>query len=623
MVARPAGTKISIRTRIILSVAGTLVLAQLISLLLIRGIVNENIVNQKIVTADILTTSILHDLKYAENAGSGESHQQIIEKYMTYYRIIHHMAIYDAAMKRVASSDPNPENETTNDREILEAVQRAKPSLYVYRQDRRNLGIRSVSPILKGSQIVGAIAVDLSVQDVQETLAAIDRRIEIIMGLKIVLVSLVLFLLLRGTILQRLQRLTRVTQEIAAGNYDIGVGDRQRDEIGALSQAFDRMTADLRTSKREIENHNQHLEERVRSATAELQKAYEELQSAQGHLVLSEKMASLGALIAGIAHEINTPVGAILNVSRSLEKRVQALPADLPALISDPAVPIESLMNFLPELVASACASQEGTSFKTVRSVEALLREHDVSGERDKASTLCRLNFTDPDRIVRFMDCVRHDACFSFAESCASIAQAARISGTSSQKISEIVRALKYYAYSDKDRVEKIQLNESIQTALVLLRSHLKHAVHMVIELDPYLPPISCTSEIHQIWTNLLTNASDAIVERGPGEPGEIVIRTFTRGECAVVAIQDNGVGIPPDKIDNVFDPFVTTKDIGKGTGLGLSIVTGIVKKHQGTVSVKSRPGCTVFEVVIPFAANPIADPEPDADRMAMAARAA
>jgi signal transduction histidine kinase len=174
------------------------------------------------------------------------------------------------------------------------------------------------------------------------------------------------------------------------------------------------------------------------------------------------------------------------------------------------------------------------------------------------------------------------------------------ISQTSSQKIAEIVRALKYYAYSDNAKVDLVQINDSIGTALVLLRSQLKHSVVTSTEYDSDLPLIPCTSDIHQVWTNLLTNACDAIAERPEAGHGRIAIRTRRDGAFVVASVTDNGGGIPTEALDRIFDPFFTTKDIGKGTGLGLSIVSGIVKRHGGTIRVDSERGRTTFEVSLP-----------------------
>jgi signal transduction histidine kinase len=175
------------------------------------------------------------------------------------------------------------------------------------------------------------------------------------------------------------------------------------------------------------------------------------------------------------------------------------------------------------------------------------------------------------------------------------------ISQAGSQKIAEIVRALKYYAYSDNARVDQLQINESIGTALVLLRNQLKHSIVATTDYATDLPAIPCTSDIHQVWTNLLVNACDAIAERGEGHEGRIEIRTRREGDFVVADITDNGVGIPASAMDRIFDPFYTTKDIGKGTGLGLSIVSGIVKSHGGSIRVDSQPGRTRFEILLPI----------------------
>src|SRR5262249_52887635 len=148
-------------------------------------------------------------------------------------------------------------------------------------------------------------------------------------------------------------------------------------------------------------------------------------------------------------------------------------------------------------------------SYKVQQAVERLLHELGVPDGRRRATTLCKWGLTDPEAIRRHVGCFRSAAFFSLAETCADVAQAAMIAEASSQKIAEIVKALKYYAYSDKDRVDVIQINESVSTALVLLRNQLRHGITLNVDLAPDLPAIACTSDIHQIWTNLLTNACD------------------------------------------------------------------------------------------------------------------
>jgi len=429
----------------------------------------------------------------------------------------------------------------------------------------------------------------------------------------IALLAAILFVLLRGAILNRLERLTSGTRALATGRYDIRVNDKQNDEIGVLASAFNTMAADLERSKMEIEGHNRVLQLRVREATAESIKAYDDLKSTQSQLVLNEKMASLGVLIAGIAHEINTPVGAILNVSRVLDRSVQALPQELERIRQESAVSFDVIRAGLEDLVRAASQASATASYQEVRAVERMLQEAGVADYRATASMLAKYNFTSPQLILQHIDCLRLPSFLAFAEPMARIAQAANISAASSQKIGEIVRALKYYAYSDKDRIEPVQINDSIQTALILLKNQLKHAVTVVTEYQAELPKVACSSDIHQVWTNLLTNAVDAIAMARGADPGKIEIATRSADGEVVVVVTDNGGGIPPQIRERIFDPFFTTKDIGKGTGLGLSIVAGIIKKHRGTISVESAPGRTTFTVRLPIVSQAAAETEDEA----------
>ncbi len=327
-------------------------------------------------------------------------------------------------------------------------------------------------------------------------------------------------------------------------------------------------------------------------------------------------MASLGLLIAGIAHEIKSPVRAIHNIAQSLEQRFFSFSwIDVLEFIKkSPDLPVESLSNCLHELIHASLNGQYFASLKEIRMVEAFLKGQGIDNYNKVASVLAQLNFMNPDSIIRFVNFFRNRSLFSLVEAIGSLAQTINITHTSSQKIEEIIRALKYYAYTDKDRIEMIQLNESIKTALILLNNKLKHKVTVTADLEPDIQKIPCTSEVHQIWTNLLSNACDAVEamgeeERETGAPlagyaGKVSISTRRVDDKIFVTVSDNGTGIPEDKIGKIFDPFFTTKDIGKGTGLGLSIVSGIIKKHNGTIRVESSAGHTVFEVAFPVDAE-------------------
>ncbi len=591
----------SIRTKVILIVAGTLILAIAVIAFFVRGLVSESIINNKRTTVEILTSSFVHDVKFDFDSQGHENVKNTIAKYVTYYRIIRQISFYDAQSVNIADSDREMLGTETDDQDIIAAIKMAKPSLNMTYPDRSNLGIRSIAPILKGSTIVGAVVLDVSINDVQTTISAINSRIALILILTVLIASGLLFILLRGFILRRISTLTAVTHQVAAGNYDIRVEDTRGDELGELADSFNTMTSDLRRSKDEIDRHNKHLEEMVREATKQANNAYDNLKSAQSQLILNEKMASLGVLIAGIAHEINTPVATILNLSRNLKRKIDLLPAALEGFGNDHQAHNPRAVALLQEFIRSARLPCGPLSSKKGKAIEALLEQNGIEDSRRVGGVLKKLNFTDPERIAEAVDCFRNFAFLSVADSIGSIAQAMSISETSSQKITEIVRALKYYAYTDQAKVGKIQINESIETALVLLRNRLKNTMRVTTDLSEDLPTIQCTSEIHQVWTNLLNNAYDGIREMGPDCSGEICVRTERSGDRIVVTVEDNGVGIEDNKIEKIFDPFFTTKDIGKGTGLGLSIVSGIIKKHHGTVRVQSKRSRTVFEISLPI----------------------
>jgi signal transduction histidine kinase len=165
--------------------------------------------------------------------------------------------------------------------------------------------------------------------------------------------------------------------------------------------------------------------------------------------------------------------------------------------------------------------------------------------------------------------------------------------------MSQLVGAVKSYAYMDRGELVEVDLHEGLETTLVVLGHRLKHTeIDVVRDYDRSLPRVMVYgSELNQVWTNLLANAIDAL-----GERGTITVRSCRDGDCAVVQIEDDGPGIPEELRERVFDPFFTTKDVGQGTGLGLQTAQRIVHdRHGGTLAVESAPGHTVFRVWLPL----------------------
>jgi signal transduction histidine kinase len=168
----------------------------------------------------------------------------------------------------------------------------------------------------------------------------------------------------------------------------------------------------------------------------------------------------------------------------------------------------------------------------------------------------------------------------------------------SAERISEIVKAVKSYSYLDQAPIQQVDIHDSLENTLVILKHKLKIGIQVIRDYAPDLPRIEAYgSEVNQVWTNLIDNAIDAMQGKG-----EITLRTYARNDSVTVEISDNGPGIPPDVQQHIFEPFFTTKGPGAGTGLGLHIVYNIVvDKHHGQITLTSEPGKTCFQVTLPI----------------------
>jgi signal transduction histidine kinase len=169
----------------------------------------------------------------------------------------------------------------------------------------------------------------------------------------------------------------------------------------------------------------------------------------------------------------------------------------------------------------------------------------------------------------------------------------------STRRMSDLVAAVKSYAYMDRGAVVEVDVHEGLETTLTVLGHKLKHtSIEVVRDYDRTLPKLTVHGpELNQVWTNLLDNAIDAL-----GERGTITLRTRPDGSCALVEITDDGPGVPPEIAERIFDPFFTTKDVGQGTGLGLDTARRIITdRHDGSIAVESTPGATTFRVRLPL----------------------
>ncbi|HEX9973538.1 MAG TPA: cache domain-containing protein [bacterium] len=311
--------------------------------------------------------------------------------------------------------------------------------------------------------------------------------------------------LITRSITKPLSEMVSVTQSIATGDLDRRIVVKSKDEIGQLALSFNKMVASLRKMRAELENWANTLEQKVKERT-------EELAAMQNTLVQSQRLASLGKLAAGIAHEINNPLGGILVLSSLV---VEDLKADDPHR--------ENLQEVI------------------------------------KQTMRCR----------------------------------------------DIVKGLLQFSRQEEGKTEYVKVNTILNSTLSLIEKQaLFHNIEVLKNLGPNLPDVlGDGSQLQQVFMNIILNAVQAMKEIGV-----LTINTSLdqKNDMVVIEIADTGPGIPEQIIDRVFDPFFTTKEVGEGTGLGLSIAYGIITKHRGRMTVKSKVGQgSVFTIKIPTVESP------------------
>jgi signal transduction histidine kinase len=342
-----------------------------------------------------------------------------------------------------------------------------------------------------------------------------------------------------------------------------------------------------------------------------LEGLYLGIRTAEATVRQREKLAALGALSAGLAHELNNPASAGTRAASQLRERVAGMRHKLGLLAEGRLDPtrLRRLVALQEEAIEAAAKAPALGALEEADREDAIaewLDEHDIAGSWELAPVFVAAGLD-----TAFLDRVAEESPQRTCEGALRwLAYALETEALmhevedATSRISTLVSAVKEYSYMDRAPHQDVDVHQGLDSTLVML-GHKLADVQVVKDYDRSLPPVPAYGgELNQVWTNLIDNAVDAMKAGARNGAGTLTLRTSRDAASVLVEVADDGPGIPDELAERIFQPFFTTKRLGEGSGLGLDVCKRIVEtRHGGTLTVTSRPGDTVFHVRLPLTA--------------------
>nr|WP_220100331.1 ATP-binding protein [Alteromonas lipotrueae] len=428
----------------------------------------------------------------------------------------------------------------------------------------------TAADIKVGETLFGRVEIGLDVDSINQSVKRVRTWTLTLAAIELGLIALCSYLL-GSYLMSQLKLLRAGTRHLGAAvkdkNYqNISVKVRGKDELSELAEAFNQLVELLKDEnihrervEGELKELNSLLEVKVKQRTSllnqknfQLEEANKDLKEAQVQLLQAEKMASVGQLAAGVAHEINNPIGFVNSNMHTLSEYVSTY---------------QMIFQQLNDVLSKDTAIHQDEAIKQLRNI---IQQQDMEFINSDISEL----ITDSkDGLIR---------------------------------VAEIVKGLKLFSRVDSDEMQSYNLNDCVRTTLAMVNNQLKYICSVETHLGSIPHTMMNMGKISQVVTNLLINAGQAI--ESTGVQGAITITTREVDGYIELSIQDTGCGIQSSHLDKLFNPFFTTKPEGQGTGLGLSISFGIAQEHGGTLHASSKDGeGSCFTLCLPIH-NPLDD---------------